>query len=89
MRQWEPPAPRKQRLWPAALLFALTVISTLAMGSEFALSFAQNREPFSSDQNLLAMMVTPLAHPRLLLLGIPFSFTLLTFFMAHEMGHYS
>jgi membrane-associated protease RseP (regulator of RpoE activity) len=88
MRQWGPPAPRKQRLWPAALLFALTVITTLAMGSEFALSYAQNREPFSSDQNLLAIMLTPLEHPHLLLLGIPFSFTLLAFFMAHEMGHY-
>jgi membrane-associated protease RseP (regulator of RpoE activity) len=84
-RQW-PPAPR--RLWPAVVLFLLTVVSTLAMGSEFAVSYAQNREPFSSDQNLFAMMLAPLEHPRLLLLGIPFSFTLLAFFLAHEMGHF-
>lgn len=86
-RPW-PPVPRRRRLWPAVVLFLLTVVSTLAMGSEFAVSYAQNREPFSSDQNLLALMVAPLEHPRLLLLGFPFSITLMAFFLAHEMGHF-
>ncbi|HXZ46606.1 MAG TPA: hypothetical protein VEH02_07745, partial [Pseudolabrys sp.] len=47
--EWPPrPAYRKRRrpLWPALLLFLLTVLSTLAVGAEFAQSYAQNREPF-------------------------------------------
>jgi membrane-associated protease RseP (regulator of RpoE activity) len=79
---------RPRPLWPALVFFLLTVVSTLAVGSEFALSYAQNREPFSGDQNPFAMMLVPFAHPELLALGVPFSFTLLSILMAHELGHY-
>src|SRR5271155_5711326 len=34
------------------------------------------------------MMMAPLQHPRLLLLGIPFSLTLLGILLMHELGHY-
>ena len=82
-------APRRRRpVWLALILFVLTVISTLAVGSEFARSYARNEAPFSGDQNPFAMMFYPLEHPRLLLLGIPFSFTLLGILLAHELGHY-
>lgn len=83
-------APRLQRrpLWPALILFLLTLISTLAVGSEFALSYAENREPFSGDQNPVAMMALPFERPSLLALGIPFSFTLMAILLAHELGHY-
>jgi membrane-associated protease RseP (regulator of RpoE activity) len=80
--------PRKRPLWPALLLFALTLISTLAVGAEFAASYAQNREPFSDGSEPLSAMLIPLRHPQFLLLGIPFSFTLLGILFAHEMGHY-
>jgi membrane-associated protease RseP (regulator of RpoE activity) len=80
--------PRKRPLWPALLLFALTLLSTLAVGAEFASSYAQNREPFSDGSEPFSAMLLPLAHPQLLLLGIPFSFTLLGILFAHEMGHY-
>ncbi|MGA3292531.1 MAG: site-2 protease family protein [Candidatus Acidiferrales bacterium] len=79
---------RRRPVWPALVLFLLTVLSTLAVGAEFAQSYAQSREPFSGDQNPFAMMLIPFEHPQLLLLGIPFSFTLLTILFAHEMGHY-
>jgi len=83
------PARVKPRpMWPALLLFLLTVLSTLAVGSEFALSYAQNREPFSADESLTQMIVQPFEHPQLLALGVPFSFTLLSILMAHELGHY-
>lgn len=79
---------RKKPLWPALTLFVLTVLSTLAVGAEFAASYARNQEPFTSDQNLFAAMVRPLLHPHLLVLGIPFSFTLLGILLAHELGHF-
>ena len=89
--EWPPrPAYRAKRrpLWPALVLFLLTVISTLAVGAEFAQSYAQDRQPFSGDQNPFAMIVVVLRHPSALALGIPFSFTLLGILLAHEMGHY-
>jgi len=82
------PRPRRRPIWPALILFVLTVISTLAVGSEFARSYAQDVEPFSGDQNPFTTMVYPLEHPKLLLLGVPFSFTLLGILLAHELGHY-
>jgi len=91
-----PPMPEIRRvpqrkpptIWPALILFLLTVVSTLSVGTEFALSYAQNREPFSGTQDPFALMLTPFRHPHLLALGVPFSFTLLVILMAHEMGHF-
>jgi membrane-associated protease RseP (regulator of RpoE activity) len=75
-------------LWPtlvALMLFVLTVISTLAVGAQFAIDYASNRATSILD-------ATPYAgiwrNPSLLLLGIPFSFTLLGILLAHELGHY-
>jgi membrane-associated protease RseP (regulator of RpoE activity) len=83
-----PPQPKQRPIWPALLLFALTLLSTLAVGSEFATSYAQNREPFSDGSDPVSALVLPFEHPQMLLLGIPFSFTLLGILFAHEMGHY-
>jgi hypothetical protein len=80
--------PKPPSIWPATLLFLLTVLTTLSVGSEFALSYADNREPFSGNQDFWRMMIGPFQHPHLLVLGVPFSFTLLVILMAHEMGHY-
>jgi Zn-dependent protease len=86
----EPPPRRRRRrrLWPALLLFFLTVISTLALGSEFARSYAQNIAPFSNSDDPLFAIAFPLKHPGLLLLGIPFSITVMGILLAHELGHY-
>jgi membrane-associated protease RseP (regulator of RpoE activity) len=83
-----PPVRRTPLWWPSVLLFLLTMISTLVMGAEFAQSYAHNVEPFSGDGSLFGTMLAPLQHPHLLLLGIPFSFSLLAFFLAHEFGHF-
>jgi Zn-dependent protease len=79
---------RRRPLWPALILFLLTVISTLAVGAEFARSYAANQEPFSGNANPFATMLAPFEHPQMLLLGVPFSFTLLAILFTHEMGHY-
>lgn len=79
---------RKRPFLLALILFALTVISTLAVGFEFSVSYAQNRAPFAGLENPFAPTWHALTHPRLLLLGIPFSFTLIGILLAHELGHY-
>lgn len=81
-------ASRKRPFALALILFVLTVISTLAVGTEFSISYAQNRPPFSGLANPFAPTWRALMHPRLLLLGIPFSFTLIGILLAHELGHY-
>jgi Zn-dependent protease len=85
-----PPRPvwRRKPLWPALILFFVTLVTTLAVGSGFAISYSHSVAPFSGDENPFAAIVAPLAHPHLLVLGIPFSLALLGFLMAHEMGHY-
>jgi Zn-dependent protease len=83
------PEPRhKPNLILPLLLFALTVASTLAVGAEFARSYAQQEEAFSSEPNIFLTMVQPFTHPALLKMGIPFSFTLLIILLAHELGHF-
>jgi len=79
---------RKPPFWPALILFLMTLVSTLAVGAEFALSYAHNVAPFSGDENPFTMMMAPLQNPKLLLLGIPFSLTLLGILLMHELGHY-
>jgi Zn-dependent protease len=85
---YRPPTMPRDPLWPALSLFLLTVVSTLAVGAEFGLSYAQNREPFSGYENPFELMLLPFQHPALLAMGIPFSFTLLLILFTHEMGHY-
>ena len=90
-RMVEPPPPppaRRRPLLLALILFLLTVLSTLAVGAEFARSYAANQEPFSANANPFATMLVPFEHPQMLLLGAPFSFTLLAILFTHEMGHY-
>ena len=85
---FRPPRPPRDSIWPALILFLLTVVSTLAVGAEFGQSYAQNREPFSAYQNPFALMLLPFQHPAMLAYGISFSFTLLLILFTHEMGHY-
>lgn len=69
----------------AVLLFLLTLVSTLAVGAQFALAYASNQAPFTDDFMPYGAVFR---QPRLLLLGVPFSFTLLGILLAHELGHY-
>jgi Zn-dependent protease len=88
IKEFPPERTRRPLPWLPVLLFVLTLLSTLAVGSEFASSYAQNAEPFNGEDNPFSIMLHPLTHPKLLLLGVPFSLTLLAILMAHEMGHF-
>jgi membrane-associated protease RseP (regulator of RpoE activity) len=70
----------------ALALFALTILSTLAAGVDFSLSYAQNRAP-SFDDFYHAYFLA-LHSPRALLTGLPFAFTLIGILLAHELGHF-
>ena len=82
------PSPQQTQRRPfliALFLFLLTILSTLAVGAHLAQAYAQNQPPFSTEFQPYSAI---LADPSRLLLGIPFSFTLLGILLAHELGHY-
>ena len=74
------------RYWLHALLLLLTLLTTTIVGAEMAHSFAAAR-PFDFETDLQGYM--RLWHdPRFLLDGLPYSITLLTILMTHELGHF-
>lgn len=76
-----------QRWWLHGLLLLLTALTTTIVGSRLASNFESNRPAFFIDDDFgffLAIWETP----ELLLSGLPFSLTLLTILLAHELGHY-
>ncbi len=77
----------KQRVWLHALLFALTVLTTLAVGAQLSYNYAHNRPAYDleSEANPFSGLA---GDPRRLLDGIPFSATLLAILLVHELGHY-
>jgi membrane-associated protease RseP (regulator of RpoE activity) len=85
---WEDRQAREQRksLAIAVLLFLLTLVSTLAVGAQFASAYAAGQSPNFDD--FFSTYTTLLAHPQLLLAGIPFAFTLIGILLAHELGHF-
>jgi len=79
---------RRQRLWPPLALFLLTLASTLIVGTDFARSYAQNVAPFSGSDGIGSLLEAAWHHPSMILLGVPFSFTLLLILLSHELGHF-
>jgi len=70
----------------ALALFALTIVSTLAAGVDFATAYAQNRLP--SFENFFHGYFLALHDRHVLLTGLPFAFTLIGILLAHELGHF-
>jgi membrane-associated protease RseP (regulator of RpoE activity) len=85
---WENKEVRRQRksLVIAILLFILTLISTLAVGAQYAASYASGQSPDFDE--LFSMYNALLTHPQMLLAGAPFAFTLIGILLAHELGHF-
>jgi membrane-associated protease RseP (regulator of RpoE activity) len=65
-------------------------MSTSAVGARLAYNFHQNRPLFLEDDlvQVLAGMAHAFRNPLDLIPGLPFSLTLITILLAHEMGHY-
>lgn len=74
------------RYWLHTLLLCLTLLSTTVVGAALAEGFAKDRS-FSFD-TALGGYLQAWHQPTYLLTGLPFSLTLLTILLAHEMGHY-
>jgi Peptidase family M50 len=86
---WVTPPP-KQRYWLHAFLFLATIFTTLVVGSHMEYNFLQGQSPLSAEDSFIPFFPIDLvwAHPSRLLLGIPFSASLMLILLAHEMGHY-
>lgn len=79
--------PPKRRYWLHALLFVLTLVSTLAIGARLQYDFSRNVWPFADDDHFLPW-TWALQDWHRLSLGWPFSLSLLGILTAHEFGHY-
>jgi membrane-associated protease RseP (regulator of RpoE activity) len=85
--QWRPPRPR---YWLHALLLALTCFTTLVMGARMQYNFEHNRPALSLADESIPFFPASWAwrHPARFWAGWPFAFTVMLFFLSHEMGHY-
>jgi len=83
------PTPR-QRLWLHIVLLLATFCSTTVVGARMQFNFLHQQPVFSLADGSLDLFPVGwiLQHPANLLLGIPFSLTLMFILLAHEMGHY-
>jgi membrane-associated protease RseP (regulator of RpoE activity) len=68
-------------------LFGLTVLSTLVVGAHIALNYSHGLPAFDWEVSR-AFFSDLFRNPSLLELGVPFSLTLLSILLAHELGHY-
>jgi membrane-associated protease RseP (regulator of RpoE activity) len=82
--------PVSQRYWLHILLLIATCFTTLVVGARMEFNFLNNVPLFTTGDEWLPFFRLGwiLQQPSRLLLGIPFSATLLGILLAHEMGHY-
>src|ERR1700739_252107 len=87
VKHWQP---HRERYWLHALLLLATCFTTLVVGARMEFNFLHNIPQFAFGDEMLPFFRIGwiLQQPSRLLLGIPFSATLLTILLAHEMGHY-
>ena len=83
-------APPREHYWLHGLLLVATCFTTLVVGARLEFNFLHNLPAFWAGNETIPFFAVgwALHHPSRLLLGIPFSATLLGILLAHEMGHY-
>jgi Zn-dependent protease len=86
---WVIPPPRP-RWWLYGLFFLLTLFSTMVVGARMQFYFQHHQSVFTlNDDSLSLFPILWIAeNPARLLMGLPFSLTLMFILFAHEMGHY-
>ena len=82
--------PPRDRYWLHGLLLAATILTTLVVGAQLESNFRANLPLFTAGDKGIPFfpIAWVIADPARLLLGIPFSFSLLLILLSHEMGHY-
>ncbi|HKI26933.1 MAG TPA: site-2 protease family protein [Candidatus Sulfotelmatobacter sp.] len=82
--------PPRERYWLHGVLLLATCFTTLVVGARLQFNFLQNLPQFAAGDEFFPFFAVKwaLVQPSRLLLGIPFSATLLSILLAHEMGHY-
>jgi membrane-associated protease RseP (regulator of RpoE activity) len=83
----QPYQPPPRRWWLHIVLFLATLFTTTLVGAHMQYNFAHNL-PFFDIEHLTEIFTIGLRSPAMFASGLPFSLTLLTILMAHEMGHY-
>jgi len=83
---WGQPAVRGERWALHIALLLLTLFTTTVVGAGLSRSFYA-KVPVSLDQDFAVLLQVP-SSPKVLLEGLPFSLTLITILLAHELGHY-
>src|SRR5258708_27688329 len=77
----------KPRYWLHILLLLITFFTTLVVGARLESNFLRGLPPFSMDDGKIFPLRWALQGSHLVL-GIPFSLTLMLILLAHEMVHY-
>src|SRR5437763_2951287 len=76
----------RSRYWLHLLLLVVTFLTTLVVGARLEWNFQHGYPPFLLDDSIFPVLWA--LQGRHLLLGLPFSLTLMLILLAHEMGHY-
>ncbi|HKS71936.1 MAG TPA: site-2 protease family protein [Terriglobales bacterium] len=82
--------PPRPRYWLHGLLLLVTIFTTLVVGARMQFNFQHNLPALTAGDEYIPFFPVEwvFAKPSRILMGIPFSMTLLFILLAHEMGHY-